>query len=83
MPKDSELGISHFALRPTYLSKDDVVDLIEGNKGKFITQPKSDPTTGLRPTGPEVHVFPRLGRKYLRTDRNEIEEDNLGDLDTY
>ena len=30
--------------------------------------------------GADIHVVTVNGREYLRTDRNEVEEDNLGEL---
>jgi hypothetical protein len=33
--------------------------------------------------GPKVRCVPRLAPKYIRTDENQKEEDNLGSLPTY
>lgn len=75
-PKNSELGISHFANQTIRMLSTAAADEID--KGaKFRTAPKSGAT------GADVHVVRRGGDSYLRTDHNDIPEDNLGDLDEY
>jgi hypothetical protein len=62
-----------------YFSKGEVIQL--KNKGNsFFTIYKDD--DGWNP-GEEVQVVSRNGKKYLRTDSNEIEKDNLGELPEY
>ena len=62
-----------------YYSKSEVINLI--TKGhSFMTIFKGD--NGWK-QGKEVIIVTRNGKKYLKTERNEVEEDNLGKLPEY
>ena len=52
-------------------SRQEVIDKLESGK-KIITAP-----------GTEVSIVNVKGIKYIRTDKNSIEEDNLGELPTF
>lgn len=61
---------------PETWSRNDVVSKLE-SKYSFITILKT--STGWN-AGEDVHVIIVNGRKYIRTDRNNTESDNLKDL---
>ncbi|GAI66234.1 unnamed protein product, partial [marine sediment metagenome] len=44
----------------------------------FVTIFKSEDGEWKR--GEDVHIIEVKGKKYIRTDKNEIDEDNLGEL---
>jgi len=58
-------------------SRSQIVSSIESGHS-FITILRSE--DGKWKRGEDVHVIKVNGKKYIRTDKNEIEEDNLGDL---
>ncbi len=58
-------------------SRSQVVSSIESGDS-FITILKSE--DGKWKRGEDVHIIEVKGEKYIRTDKNEIEKDNLGDL---
>lgn len=57
--------------------KNEVINKIEGGI-TFCTAKKND--QGKYNRGSDVHVVTVNGRKYIRTDRNDTPEDNLGEL---
>ena len=64
-----------------YFSKSKVIKLISDDN-TFITIFENKDGTKWK-KGEIVNVVSRNGKKYLRTDKNEIEEDNLGELPEY
>ena len=64
-----------------HFSKSKVINLI-GDGNTFITIFENEDGTKWK-KGEKVNVVSRNGKKYLRTDKNEIEEDNLGNLPEY
>ncbi len=65
-----------FETTPKVLSKADVVRELKG--GTILhTLYEED---GKQRLGPEVHVYEGSGKHFVRTDRNAIEEDNLGEI---
>ena len=57
-------------------NRSQIVSSIESGDS-FITIYKSD---NKWKRGNDVHIIEVKGKKYIRTDRNATEEDNLGDL---
>lgn len=55
----------------------EIVKKIENGR-TFVTIFKTE--NGKWRKGEDVHVIEIRGKKYIRTDKNEIEEDNLGSL---
>lgn len=58
-------------------SRSQIVSSIESGYS-FITILKTEDDKWKR--GEDVHIIEVKGKKYIRTDKNEIEEDNLGEL---
>ena len=58
-------------------SRSEIVSNIESGHS-FITILRTEDEKWKR--GEDVHIIEVKGEKYIRTDKNEIEEDNLGDL---
>lgn len=66
---------------PSVYTRQQVIDSIEKNN-RWITciySGKKDGRDYWKP-GREIHVIVIKGTKFIRTDRNETEEDNLGEL---
>lgn len=61
-------------------SRSQIVSSIE-SEHSFITILRSE--DGKFERGEDVHVIKVNGKEYIRTDKNEIKEDNLGDLPEY
>jgi hypothetical protein len=57
--------------------KQDVVNAINVRREVFYTYP---PSNGKPRQGARVEVVPLNGQYYIRTDRNSIARDNLGEL---
>lgn len=53
------------------------------NKNKLLHKAKKNEDGTKWEKGEKVNVISRNGKQYLRTDKNEIEEDNLGNLPEY
>ncbi|MBU0710661.1 DUF3892 domain-containing protein [bacterium] len=62
---------------PSEWTRTKVVETIEKGSS-FITITTND--KGNWKKGEDVHIITVKGKKYLRTDNNETEEDNLGNL---
>jgi len=58
----------------------EVVETIENRGKSFCTIWKESPSGGKWKKGADIHLFLVEDEKFLRTDKNEIEEDNLGAL---
>lgn len=58
-------------------SRSGIVSNIESGRS-FVTILKSE--DGKWKRGEDVHIIEVEGKKYIRADKNEIEEDNLGEL---
>ena len=65
---------SHFLLGEWYRNQI-VLSICKGNRWTTILEEGADWRKGA-----DIHVVEVGGRKYLRTDGNEVEEDNLGEL---
>lgn len=63
------------------VSRSKVVESIES--GHDHTTAIKNPKTGKWSLGDEVHILEIHGEKFIRTDQNNTEEDNLGDLPTF
>lgn len=57
--------------------RSEIIKSIEVDKKKYRTAIEKN---GEWIIGEDVHVVPIKGKKYIRTDKNETEEDNLGNL---
>ena len=63
--------------QPSRWGRGEVIAAIEGGK-TFVTGIKTD--EGKFRKGAEVHVVEVSGEKFIRTDRNSVKADNLGEL---
>lgn len=61
------------------VARADIVNDIESNDSHYhpLFAPEGSKNMDI---GPKVHVVTIGGKKYLRTDRNDTPEDNLGEL---
>lgn len=64
------------------LSREDVIVRIENNRATFVTMSRNPENKWVR--GENVRVRTGAGgKKYLRTDANNIDADNLGNLPNF
>lgn len=61
------------------MKRDEVIDKIESGRS-FMTIYRNN---GKWRKGEDVHIIKVKGKKFIRTDNNEKESDNLGDLPTF
>jgi hypothetical protein len=66
-------------LNPSQVPKEDVVIFIEANNACWTILENADKWVW----GAQVHVVKTIHGKYLRTDKNNVPEDNLGNLPTF
>src|SRR5687767_3062204 len=74
-------GGERMPLTSREFTRDEILSMIERKAATFTTMTR-DPANGQRWfQGEPVRIYTtKTGKKYLRTDANEVEEDNLGNL---
>ncbi len=67
---------------PNIYSRDEIVKSIDTKDNKWYTCVLKDKITGSRvwEKGSKIHTVEINGEKYIRTDKNKKESDNLGEL---
>ena len=67
---------------PNIFSKNEVIKSIDENDDKWYTCMLKEKDSGKRiwEKGSEIHIVDKDGKKFIRTNPDEIGEDNLGTL---